>query len=528
MSIVTTIQIITMPIKNLLNLLAIFIFSCNKIKEIKTAPEQFGNASSVMVDTLPPPYATPSVNRPAAVLGWPADKKPIAPPGFTVSKFATGLYNPRWIYQGPNGDIFIAEASTAANSINRITLFRDADKDGLPELRQVFLSNLYRPLGMLILNGNFYVANTDGIYKYPYQTGQTSITAAGKKILTLPAGGYNNHWTRNIIANASGTKIYVSVGSGTNAAEQGMANEIRRADILEINPDGSGERIFAAGLRNPVGLAWAPGTTVLYTAVNERDLLGDNLVPDYLTSVKDGGFYGWPYAYFGQHTDPRLNGQRPDLVAMTIVPEVDLGSHTASLGLTFYDKSIFPVKYRNGAFIGQHGSWNRSSFSGYKVVFIPFANSKPSGRPENFLTGFIANEASKEVYGRPAGVQTLSDGSLLVADDAANTLWRVSYFPPVKPGNVSPVAVAGPDDSLSLSWNYSPLLNGSYSRDPDGWVKQIFWTKIGGPPTFSMVTPNEAQTRVGFTAAGTYVFRVTVIDNLGAQSTDYKYIRVKK
>lgn len=251
------------------------------------------------------------------------------------------------------------------------------------------------------------------------------MSGQGKKILSLPAGGYNNHWTRNILASADGKKIYVSVGSGSNVAEHGIENETRRANILEINPDGTGERIYASGLRNPVGMGWQPETNVLFTAVNERDELGDELVPDYLTSVKEGAFYGWPYAYFGQHEDPRRKGERPDLVKKTIVPDVPLGSHTASLGLAFYDKTAFPEKYRNGAFVGQHGSWNRSSFSGYKVVFVPFENGKP-GKPEDFLTGFIAEGTDKDVYGRPVGVTVLPDGAMLVADDATGHIWRVA------------------------------------------------------------------------------------------------------
>ena len=411
-------------------LVLILNLSCDKINESGGSSHTIIFSSAVAIDTLPPPYATPSATKNSVVIGWPANKMPIAPAGFTVSRFATGLRNPRWIYQGPNDDIFIAEASTASNSANRITLLRDANKDGIVEYRSVFLQNLFRPLGMLILNGKFYVANTDGVMQYPYSVGMTAITRPGSKILALPAGGYNNHWTRNLLANSAGTKIYVSVGSGTNVAEHGMANEVRRADILEINPNGTGERIYASGIRNPVGMAWAPQTKILWTSVNERDLLGDDLVPDYLTSVKDGGFYGWPYAYFGHHEDPRLKGQRPDLVAKSILPDVDLGSHTASLGLAFYNKTMFPSRYHNGAFIGQHGSWNRSSFAGYKIMFVPFSNGKPSGRPEDFLTGFIANSAANQVYGRPAGVFSLADGSLLVADDAGNTLWRVTYKTP--------------------------------------------------------------------------------------------------
>ena len=293
-------------------------------------------------------------------------------------------------------------------------------------MRGTFLSNLNQPYGMLILGNSFYVANTDGLWKYNYKTGQTKINAPGKMILSLPAGGYNNHWTRNLRANAAGTKIYVGVGSGTNVADHGMENEKRRADILEINPDGSGERIYASGLRNPAGMDFQPGTGVLYAAVNERDNLGDDLVPDYLTSVKPGGFYGWPWAYFGQHEDPQLEVKRPDMVKKTITPDLALGPHTASLGLVFYTGKKFPGRYVNGAFIGQHGSWNKSVLSGYKVGFVPFVNNKPAPQMEDFLTGFIANAEKREVYGRPVGVAVAKDGSLLVADDTSNRIWRVS------------------------------------------------------------------------------------------------------
>jgi glucose/arabinose dehydrogenase len=392
-----------------------------------TAQKQsVGNGTeTTMTPELPAPYATPSVRKSSRVIGWGNGQQPKVPAGFSVEKYAEGFDNPRWIYVAPNNDVFICEAKTGKNPANRITLFRDTNADGLPDLRKIFLDNLNRPLGMLVLGNAFYVGNTDGVYQFPYSTGETNITAPGKKILDLPSLGYNNHWTRNLIANREGTKIYVSVGSGSNNAEHGIEKEKNRANILEINPDGTGFNVYASGLRNPVGMDWQPGTNILWTAVNERDNLGDELVPDYATSVQRGGFYGWPYAYFGQHEDPRLAGQRPDLVAKTIVPDVNLGAHTASLGLEFYNGNMFPAHYKNGMFIGQHGSWNRSSFSGYKVVFVPFANGK-AGTPEDFMTGFIANEANNEVYGRPVGVAELPDGSLLVADDGGNIIWRVS------------------------------------------------------------------------------------------------------
>jgi glucose/arabinose dehydrogenase len=321
----------------------------------------------------------------------------------------------------------VSEAKTRKGSANRITLFRDNNHDGIYELKSVFLEGLYQPLGMLILKDQFYVANTDGLLRFPYQPGQTAITEKGTKILELPAGGYNNHWTRNIISNEEGSKIYVTVGSGSNVGEHGADNEIRRAGILEINPDGSGEKIYASGLRNPVGMDFEPVSKVLWTAVNERDNLGDELVPDYITGVIPGAFYGWPYAYFGQHEDPRRKGERPDLVAKSIAPDLPVGSHTASLGLAFYKKNQFPAKYHNGVFVSQHGSWNHSTLVGYKVVFVPFANGKPAGPPQDFLTGFIANLKKSKVYGRPVCVTVLQDGSMLVTDDSSNTIWRISY-----------------------------------------------------------------------------------------------------
>jgi glucose/arabinose dehydrogenase len=278
---------------------------------------------------------------------------------------------------------------------------------------------------MTLVGDKLYVANTDGVVRFPYREGQTRIDASGELILPLPAGGYNNHWTRNIIATLDGQKLYISVGSASNVGEYGMDEEVRRANILEINPDGSGEKIFASGLRNPNGMDWEPESGVLWTAVNERDGLGNDLVPDYITSVRDSGFYGWPYSYYGQNEDPRRAGERPDLVVRAIPPDFALGSHTASLGLVFYDGDSFPERYRGGAFIGQRGSWNRSEFSGYRVVFVPFAGGRPSGDAEDFLTGFMADPESGEAYGRPVGLALLPDGSLLVADDAGDTVWRV-------------------------------------------------------------------------------------------------------
>ncbi|MDR6967845.1 glucose/arabinose dehydrogenase [Flavobacterium arsenatis] len=374
--------------------------------------------------TLPAPYSSKSVTKRSGMKDWPDGRTPIAPEGFTVTKFAGDLKNPRWTYIAPNNDVFVVESNTF-NSANRITVFRDADKDGTFETRKIFKEGLDMPFGMLILKNSFYIANTDGLYQFPYKEGDLKLQGEGKKIVELPAGGYNNHWTRNLLSNADGSKIYISVGSASNNAEHGMEVEKRRANILEINPDGTGEIVYASGLRNPVGMDWNPANGELWTAVNERDDLGDELVPDYITSVKKDGFYGWPYSYFGQIHDPRMKGQGKDLVAKAIVPDVSVNAHTASLGLAFYDKDAFPTQYKNGAFVGQHGSWNRSKLSGYKVLFVPFKDGKPSGKPQDFLTGFIADEEKAEVFGRPVAVTVMNDGSLLVNDDSGNTIWQV-------------------------------------------------------------------------------------------------------
>ncbi|TFF37975.1 PQQ-dependent sugar dehydrogenase [Mucilaginibacter psychrotolerans] len=427
-------------------LLAVALSACSQNKKADLSKQDTLQTPDSQTVALPAPFQTKSARNYCKVIGWPKGKTPIAPTGFSVSLFADSLANPRNIYLAPNGDILVSEANTELKGIkklgakiigaagsqnlnksaNRITLLRDANGDGIPETKTVFLDKLNQPYGMLIMGNSFYVANTDGLWQYPYKAGQTKITDPGKMILSLPAGGYNNHWTRNLLANAAGDKIFVSVGSGTNIAEHGMENERRRANILLINPDGSGETIYGAGLRNPVGMALQPGTGTLYTVVNERDELGDELVPDYLSSVKQGGFYGWPWAYFGQHEDPRPEVKRPDMVKKTLTPDFALGAHTASLGLTFYNGDKFPAKYKGGAFIGQHGSWNRAKLSGYKVTFVPFANNKPGAKMEDFLTGFIADSVKQEVYGRPVAVMAARDGSLLVADDSGNKIWRVA------------------------------------------------------------------------------------------------------
>lgn len=396
---------------------------------------------------LPPPFETKSVTKHPKVIGWPDGQTPKAPDGFAVTLYADKFDSPRWLYVLPNGDVLVAEARTlpkpdakpedkegmkksktvTGTSANRITLLRDADGDGKPEVRETFLEGLNQPFGMALIGDHLYVANTDAVVRFPYKAGDTKIAAKGTPALHLPVGGYNNHWTRNLLASADGKKLYISVGSASNVGEKGMKEEVLRACILEVNPDGTGLREFAGGLRNPVGMAWEPATKALWTAVNERDELGDELVPDYITSVKDGAFYGWPYSYFGKTEDPRRKGERPDLVAKAVAPDVALGSHTASLGLCFYTGSAFPEKYRGGAFVGQRGSWNRSQFAGYRVAFVPFKGGKPSGPAEDFLTGFIKNE--DEVYGRPVCTCIAPDGALVFTDDASNRIWRVA---PVK------------------------------------------------------------------------------------------------
>lgn len=408
-------------------LLSMITLSCSSQKMPK-ATSEYDKASTVQTAIgpleLPSPYAEDSKIKLSNVVGWDEGQTPIAPEGFTVSRYASDLKHPRWAYVAPNDDVFVAEADTRG-SANQITLLRDTDSDGKPDKRIVFAEGLNSNFGMLVLGGYFYVANTDGLYRWPYTDGQEKLEGNGEKILNLPAGGYNNHWTRNLLVNPEGTKIYVSVGSSSNVGDHGIDEEKRRANILEINPDGSGEIVYASGLRNPVGMDWNPVTGDLWTAVNERDNLGDNLVPDYITSVKKGGFYGWPFSYYGQVKDPRWSEDpHDDMVAKAIVPDVPLGDHTASLGLAFYTGDKFPAKYQNGAFVGQHGSWNRSEFAGYKVVFVPFENGKP-GQPEDFLTGFVKDGDGSKVHGRPVGVTLLPDGSLLVMDDDSNIIWRV-------------------------------------------------------------------------------------------------------
>ncbi|MDQ0466783.1 glucose/arabinose dehydrogenase [Caulobacter ginsengisoli] len=384
----------------------------------------------------------------APAVGWPAGAAPTAAPGFAVRPFATGLTHPRWLYRLPNGDVLVAEtngppekprdikgwvmgkvmkkAGAGVPSPERITLLRDADGDGVAETRQVFLSGLRSPFGMVLVGDTLFVADTDAVLAFDYRPGATSLSGPGRKVADLPAFPIDHHWTKNIIANREGTKLYVTVGSNSNVGENGLDKEVERAAILEMNLDGSGRRIFASGLRNPNGLAWQPQSGQLWTTVNERDEIGDDLVPDYMTSVRDGGFYGWPFSWYGQHVDTRIKekDRRPDLVARAIVPDYALGSHTASLGLAFDDAGLFPARYRNGAFIGQHGSWNRGEFNGYQVIFVPFAGGMPSGPAEPVLTGFLDDKG--QAMGRPVGVILDKAGALLVADDVGNTVWRVT------------------------------------------------------------------------------------------------------
>jgi glucose/arabinose dehydrogenase len=383
---------------------------------------------SEVAKRLPPADPSKAATRFAKVVGWPEGTAPRPVNGFTVTLFAADLSSPRWLYVLPGGDVLVAESRGEPDrSPNKVTLLRDADQDGRAEVRTTFLQRVQQPFGMLLQGGHLYVANTDALVRYPYRGGETAITAPPAMVVELPAGGYNNHWTRNVVASADGSKLFVSVGSGTNVDEEKEdQKDPRRAAVLEMTPDGTGARVYASGLRNPVGLAVHPESNALWAVVNERDMLGDELVPDYLTSVQEGAFYGWPYAYFGPIEDPRKKGERPDLVARTIPPDFSLGAHVAPLGLAFYTGASFPARYRHGAFVALHGSWNRSQFSGYKVVFVPFEQGRPSAAAEDFLTGFIQDEHASTVHGRPAGLALLADGSLLVADDGANCVWRVS------------------------------------------------------------------------------------------------------
>ena len=388
----------------------------------------------------------------APAKGWAQGATPRAAPGFAVAAYAAGLQHPRWLYVLPNGDVLVAEtnappkpedgkgvkgwamkkfmarAGAAVPSANRITLLRDADGDGTAETQTVFLDGLKSPFGMALVGTTLYVANTDAVMKYEYKEGQTRIDAPGAKVADLPGGPLNHHWTKNIIASPDGKRLYATVGSNSNAAEHGMEKEQRRAAILEIDPASGATRLFASGLRNPNGMGWQPHDGRLWTVVNERDELGSDLVPDYLTSVKDGGFYGWPYSYYGRNVDERVKPPRPDLVEKALVPDYALGSHVAPLGMVFYEGKLFSERFVGGAFIGQHGSWNRKPLSGYRVVFVPFKDGKPSSpAPADILTGFV--DADGKAMGRPVGVAVDGKGALLVADDVGNVIWRVTPAP---------------------------------------------------------------------------------------------------
>ena len=399
--------------------------------------------------TLAAPKQTliPTVNV-AKARGWPPGAAPLPAPGLAVNAFAKGLEHPRWVYVLPNGDVLVAEtnappkpddgkgfraqmmklfmkrAGAAVPSPNRITLLRDSKGTGIADTRTVFLQGLNSPFGMALVGNDLYVACTDAILRFSYTAGVTEITAPGEKIVDLPAGTRNHHWTKNVIASEDGKRLYVTVGSNSNVAENGIVVEENRAAILEVDLEARRSRVFASGLRNPNGMGWEPQTGVLWTVVNERDELGSDLVPDYLTSVKDGAFYGWPYSFYGQNVDERVKPPRPDLVASAIAPDYALGAHVAPLGLAFYDGGLLPPRFKGGAFIGEHGSWNRRPLSGYKVVFVPFENGRPNGMPEDVLTAFVTKDG--DAFGRPVGVAVDRAGAVLVADDVGNAIWRIT------------------------------------------------------------------------------------------------------
>ena len=399
--------------------------------------------------TLPEPAESliPTINI-ATAEAWPAGTTPVAVPGTRVVAYAQGLDHPRWLYVLPNGDVLVAEtaapdrpeegkglrgavmehamkkAGSVLPSADRITLLRDADGDGVAETRAPFIENLHSPFGMALVGNELYVANTDAIVTFPYADNDTRIDEPGKKLLDLPGGPLNHHWTKNVIASPDGSRLYVTVGSNSNVGENGLDKERERAAVWEFDRLTGEHRIFASGLRNANGLAWEPRSGALWAVVNERDELGDDLVPDYMTALREGGFYGWPYSYYGQHVDTRVKRQRPELVESAVVPDYALGAHTASLGLAFSEPGALPAQFAEGAFVGQHGSWNRKQFSGYKVIFVPFRDGAPAGAPVDVLTGFVT--ADEKAYGRPVGVALDHEGALLVADDVGNTVWRVT------------------------------------------------------------------------------------------------------
>ncbi|HEX5732504.1 MAG TPA: sorbosone dehydrogenase family protein [Blastocatellia bacterium] len=394
----------------------------------KPAAEQNGKNPSnsspvhyeIKPDSLPPPNATRSAVNPPKVVPMPQGAKLAVPPGFEVAVYAEGnLEEPRWLALAPNGDVFVAESKAG-----RITILRDANKDGAPDERLVFATGLTQPFGMAFWRDYFYVANTDSVVRFKYKPGQAKAEGEPEKVADLPGKGYRQHWTRNIIFSPDGSKMYVSVGSESNV---NVEPDPRRAAISEYNPDGTNHRIFAGGLRNPVGMAFYPGTRTLWTTVNERDGLGDDLVPDYATAVKDGGFYGWPYSYIGQNKDPRRTEGRDDLISRAIVPDVLIQAHSAALGIVFYDGKMFPREYQGNAFVALRGSWNRSKRTGYKIIHMRFNQGRPVGGYDDFIKGWSPDENSNEIYGRPVGLLVLKDGSLLITDDGANKIWRVTY-----------------------------------------------------------------------------------------------------
>lgn len=422
---------------------ALLLVACGHEAEVPASETMGANP------TLPAPSETliPTVNIADAV-GWRDGEKPAAADGLAVSAFAVGLVHPRWLYVLPNGDVLVAEtnapprpdegggirgwffslfqgkAGAATESANRITLLRDTNQDGIADLQTPFINDLNSPFGMALVGDTFYVANTDAVLRFPYHAGATKIAEKGVKVTDLPAGTRNHHWTKNLIASADGQHLYATVGSNSNVGENGLDIEKGRAAIMEIDTATGQSRLFASGLRNPNGLAWSKDTGALWTVVNERDELGSDLVPDYLTSVKEGAFYGWPFSYYGQHVDERVEPQDPAMVANAIKPDYALGNHVAPLGLAFAEGTLLPDRFRDGAFIGQHGSWNREPRSGYDVVFVSFKDGQPTGKPIPVLTGFV--NADDEAQGRPVGVAMDKSGALLVADDVGNTIWRVT------------------------------------------------------------------------------------------------------
>lgn len=375
--------------------------------------------TEIKASDLPAPKIENEVNNIPRVIPQPAGATLNVPKGFQVSTFAEGGFTrPRWMGLAPNGDVFVADSMAG-----KIVVLRDKDKDGIAEERSVFLENQKQPFGIAFWQNYIYIGNTDAVVRYTYKPGQLKAEGEAQKIADLPGQGYREHWTRNILFSPDGKKMYVTVGSESNVS---VEPEPMRASITEFNPDGTGKRIFASGTRNPIGLAWLPGTRTLWAAVQERDRMGDDLVPDFVTEIKDGGFYGWPYGYLG-HEDPRRVGERPDLVKQTITPDVLIQAHSAILGLTFYEGRMFPSEYRGDAFVALHGSWNRTQRTGYKIIRIRFKNGKPIGGYDDFLTGWMLGPDKREVWGRPVGLLVLPDGSMLITDDGANKIWRVSY-----------------------------------------------------------------------------------------------------